>query len=1732
MPVQTKNLVMVGLGFLDEAQVDPELPAVAAGVHLRWSFLREQGFPLHGYSLFRRRYEVARAPLLRLSEALAGRQAGSTGSNSLSLSIGGHVVSVQANGTLELVNQFALDQRNGTLTRGMPDGTAEIDLRQNSIFEIGLPGPAYQVDVGIGFLADTRVQVTGKQWGQPVARELADPARPMVTLRHDAITSLEITGTAAVLGEVRFRLVADASHQDWEPVPGFDAPLRLPVSHSAYSGTGSENLDASRGLAQSRLRYDPPGDLTAPPRQLASGGTVAVETGSLVVTGSGTAWERTLVGSVFCVDGNSAAYLVTDVPHGNRLVLSRPYESSTASGLRYMLNRDSFGVLHDQVIQLVRGGLLPSMASRTLPVMVHDAGAITTEYNSPRIAGTGTGWSEALEHLTLHVAVDGGGRVDHLEDAGDTTIVVGAGTGWRSGYRGALLRLGDEPAFYTIESVDVTNQTLLLDRRYVSSDPGLTATPTGGGYAIYEPTGYRVSRVDSATKLFLEKPYIGPAISGRGYIVTGQLAASAAGRFQPQMGTVYPLDLVLFGAVHPAIAQMLGLYWIDDTEEPRRDPHDYLLLGDYDGEFSSFRKEFEQDPTGLIQALPNWLSHHLGAKSSDGLDAYIVFEKQPQPQPRVPPPEDIVAYALPTEPLGGRGQAVRDTLHSIGLNWEPPADFDGTILRPDRPILFHAWRAPYPSVDTSDTAPESPPSDLSYEWISKDGALLRNARRSLPADTDRLPGWPDVPLDYIDVGVDEGWYSYLLRGIDIFGRFSPPGAPARWEDWDPRRTLHPSAVRILDQSPPPPPAGVEAVVLDPADPFVTRDAAYQSWRAANPDKIGLRISWLWTEMHARQAPDAERFRIHFASGRANALVGHVTDVAVLAGIRCRAVFQLSGRLRTNRSADAFAGTRLQASGHSLEVVGSDPAQAGSDSLRLRLQAGPAIHTIGTMETDGTPRTIGKDTAWRADLQGLLLTTADDGEVYAVREVLSATVLRLDRAAPSGTARDYAIHRIPRAPVRATIEIPGPRGDAAAHPIWTDYSEPAAWEADDWQPQPQPLVRIDEHVTPVLELRSSPGGPELLGDRADVNGRIAELFRDSAANHPPDLRGVQSGRDFVIFDGAGRRGIPIRSVDVVGASVTLAQSPSGGASGRGWRIGRPARRYEIFMEAPANGLTTDWASPIAAARIGVTTMDERGNESVMGGPADVARVHRTPPDPPALPPLEDEILLASPADYYGDSYYTFRWSTTSSGLRAHIFRALDDALFRSDWLIRSTRTSLSPNNDAHRRALLFAGLSDSDARTAAQAIAGITDATVADELSDDDWHVLSRLPGNGGILSESDLLGGSSLTASEIEDRKAALLDHDKRLRRSRSALDPAANSQHASLFPDEPRWAPGEPNSAGQRRRRNAADALNALPAGGTYDRSAYDALSPDAQRLLAALPGNDAAFTRLTTSALHPDSPGLQNQRGPDDPADFQVGDPDDPLAAPSLRVYIDRLDGRSRNRYFYRAALVDRGGNESGLGLATPPVEAPNVVPPRRPVLTKALAGHPDESIRGDRMITLRWVRGRDADLDHYRVYRTDLKESTRDVRLMEMLPETVAPGTGRTIEWIDTEVPPQRTFYYRVVAVDSATNVSEPSKALAARAYGIDRPEPPTWQPASVDASTGMASLSWTSPDAQLRSLVQRRDELFGTWSPISPWLPRGEYQFLDEDRATGSEHTYRLRVMDVGGVTNAVHEEFTT
>jgi hypothetical protein len=1782
MALQTRNLVMVGLGILNDVPPNPSLqPPLADGIHLRWAFERDLGFPWYGYYLFRRVHREGNP--ICLQQMMSSYQPGDLPDNVLNPM--GH--QIDSDTIISLTDDFPPGG----------DGKVEFDLENRSVlyFRFDQKELVRRVDVTIGFRLDARIEVFAMMDEVPVAQTMARGNAGdvvSVTLEFDVINAVRIGSGPAALIDLCFVLVSDEATKGWESVPGFPYPLHLPVFHPDYPCTlgVNEDIENARDLVRKRVLYGKP-DKFVESTFTPGNRTVSVVDGSPIVTGSGTHWKEELAkdeefaGALLKVQGDSTAYTIMSVVSDSKLVLSRQYDGVSRSGVPYMTCKDKFGQLHDQLAYLVSGGPgTTKMAYRSMPVPAYDSGTVEIKRGDTTVKGTGTNWTPELVGLNFQIYVN-------------------------------------EPV-YTIKAVNSYTQ-LTLDRKY-------TRTP----------------------------------VVGVNYQIFAALMPTGSEEEAPRMPRQYPLNLVLLGALNPEMAQMVGLYWVDQTTEFDM-AYDYLILADHNGEF----KEFANEPYDILSYIKD-----IGFN----VDGYIVFNKKMETPAPLDPPDDPRAYSLP----GGfiynpKEQKLIDAQNNAGLRWDQ--DMQAGAIVPGKSMMYHVWR-----TKRSEKKPANAPADNRYDPITKDKPLL--ITRPLDArNPQRPPNWPPFPFHFIDRGLDEfaahdseygledGWYSYKVSGIDIFGRHSPNSLPAQWYQWtpvsDPRpwyykdpvgdRSIHSFAVHLLDKIPPPPPAGIEAHALDPADPMVLKDADYKNWRASlkpaeRDTLVGLRVSWLWTPAHERQAPDTREFRIYYQPEHMNAMVGHVVSVTNTSKTEREVETDILDTLPT----DAYVGAKLNIGPDSFSIIGSETIVSEAESRLRVLVKIPSVYTGGTVKADGGSTTV-KVTGSKVSKEqiGLTFKSGDQKTLYTILDVDPATrELTLDRGydGPNVSGQSYTIAgKLPYADMPCNIVIPshysvgkiaasnsstvvngtntawskelagrtfqilgesakytiakvdsetqltlntpyqGPKRKDKAYVIIhmhsKDYTLPETWAKRIC------VVGYNEHVTETLRTALGANGKPLNGEEATVAGKVVLLKEKKDI---PDLSGItlEANSPFAAYiflkSDTSRPSKLYRVVDVDNTAkktVTVEGTPNIGTAASEWAIGLPVRRYEVFLPAPNDkNFNSSQAKPIVYANVGVSAADDKkhtkdnpkwdsgdwgdhhGNEGRVGGLATIARVHRIPPYPP-VPPPDSEKVFASLPDYHGHAFYTYRWKPQKY-LKTHIFRALDDALFKTDWFIRTTRTALNPIIPRHKQ-LFPTSWKFTRKQVAANQLNAIKSKADYATLSPDAQKLLGILQGNESARWDSGLqerdwiirVTRKKLTANDkmyFPEDWYKPDNQNKKLRRDNVAkelnkmvvllsgtaakatgntvtLDGAPDLTKVKPFRDTI-WLASDKARADKLYRITAVDkAAHTVTLDGKPNLSGatsvwalyldeYQALSNDEMRILAGLPGNERAFTQVTIQPLDPKDPNNANRRGPDDPDSFKIKDPfnpkkDNPLADPSLRAYIATLDGCSTNRYFFRSAYVDDAHNRSEeLSISGPPVYLRNVIPPRAPVITKVLGG--------DREITLKWASNRETDLKEYRVYRTQSKDSARDIRLMgepihkEKVPHSDLALQPAEVLWPDKKVQGLVTYYYRVVAVDEADNVSIPSPVKAARAYDDSRPNPPTWNPTVAGQAPNSLVLSWVSPSNDLACLVQRSEMGTNRWINISRWLKRSEYTFIDANRSAGQTYNYRLCVIDQKGRQN--------
>jgi hypothetical protein len=389
-----------------------------------------------------------------------------------------------------------------------------------------------------------------------------------------------------------------------------------------------------------------------------------------------------------------------------------------------------------------------------------------------------------------------------------------------------------------------------------------------------------------------------------------------------------PLELLLLGSLQPPVAQMLGLYWLDKTAVPG-EHYDYLLVADHDGSLGG------NAAAGLL-----WVNTVWDFTVNDG---FVAFDRVVEPATPLTPPNNARAYALPGATVAPNGGgAVIDATNNAGVTWNRRVI--AGILQPDAPVMYHVWRADLGNVEVP-----GHPADGDFNVLTERAPLPVGRSIVNPPQTPQRPDdWPPFPLNYIDRGRPDGWYAYRVNGVDIFGRHSANSASAAWRQWTPALTPRPwyyieppsdavidgSRIRLLDKIPPPPPTGVEAFALDPEDPTVLHDAAWQTWRnslseAERATVIGLRVRWRWDRAQQRQAPDTREFRIYYEPAPLNTLRGRVTSTTAAGASET----DVATDIPNTQPANSFAGLSVRIGAQSFRIVSS----TATSPLRFRVE---------------------------------------------------------------------------------------------------------------------------------------------------------------------------------------------------------------------------------------------------------------------------------------------------------------------------------------------------------------------------------------------------------------------------------------------------------------------------------------------------------------------------------------------------------------------------------------------------------------------------------------------------------------------------------------------------------------------------------------------------------------------------------------------------------------------------
>jgi hypothetical protein len=118
-----------------------------------------------------------------------------------------------------------------------------------------------------------------------------------------------------------------------------------------------------------------------------------------------------------------------------------------------------------------------------------------------------------------------------------------------------------------------------------------------------------------------------------------------------------------------------------------------------------------------------------------------------------------------------------------------------------------------------------------------------------------------------------------------------------------------------------------------------------------------------------------------------------------------------------------------------------------------------------------------------------------------------------------------------------------------------------------------------------------------------------------------------------------------------------------------------------------------------------------------------------------------------------------------------------------------------------------------------------------------------------------------------------------------------------------------------------------------------------------------------------------------------------------------------------------------------------------------------------------------------------------------------------------YVDTDLLAGDDHFYRLVAFDAAGNVSAGSAILHGRAFDTAPPSPPSLD-ATFDPTVAQVHLSWAG-DPTASHMIQRVAPGDLSWKDRSGWLPAGQSDYRDDGINPGS-YIYRLRVKSRTGV----------
>jgi hypothetical protein len=580
-------------------------------------------------------------------------------------------------------------------------------------------------------------------------------------------------------------------------------------------------------------------------------------------------------------------------------------------------------------------------------------------------------------------------------------------------------------------------------------------------------------------------------------------------------------------------------------------------------------------PVGEVNLVEIVLREHIGGLADLVYDVFHVrLETAPAASaPSLDPPK-VTASATGLDEQG----RLMPNQSRVDLRWERQ-EAGSRYLRSDAPVFFLVERVDL-AADGKTVLRKAILNESAPALVSERGAAGRGA---------------ESPM-YSDRSVPEGVYRYAVRGIDLFGVLGDWGQSQR--------------VEVRERRAPPPPQAVQALYLDPADPWLSEDD--KGWVATHGP--GVKLSWRWPGPFSLQAPDVvaphAEFRAYAVEGALNRLDGTVTAVTSRGGTS-----DLASDIDWPGAAGALAGESIRVNQSFFTIAGNT-------------QGAGCIVTVANLTMPD-----------RAPEPGPCSLTFSTGRSYwrDYRE-----------------ARQWQ-RRLHAEPVRDAPRVSG-------HVVVVEVVDPATLASDTATVFARPGATRTVTLDQALQDADGALLPGALLCDGVVYLAYGHSLGDALRIHlVPAVAPAASTSLIEPAVGAACDYYPGRryEVRVPGLDLAIARGQAGAVA-------------HIAMSC-SDGQTQVEDDPIWS-RPGRGGLGGRpGNESALSPAVMIRRIRRRAPAAVAnVPAAPAEPIFARPANYYGQARYTLSWEALPDAQGYAVYRCSGAALFDQDRALRQSR----------------------------------------------------------------------------------------------------------------------------------------------------------------------------------------------------------------------------------------------------------------------------------------------------------------------------------------------------------------------------------------------------------------------------------------------------------------------------